>query len=152
MSIELILQELGITLQEYYNALQISSDKDLHLHLKRSPKSCFINHYFVAGIKGWKANVDLQPVYNYHKCISYICSYFSKDENESSEAIRNAAKEARENNLDLPASLRKVGAAFLSSREVSAQECVYRCMPELWLTKRYPATIFVNTNLPNERL
>ena len=60
-------------------------------------------------------------LYNYHKCISYICSYFSKDENESSEAIRNAAKEARENNLDLRASLRKVGAAFLSSREVSAQ-------------------------------
>ena len=152
ISIEVILQELGITLEEYYNALQISGDKDLHLHLKRSPKSCFINNYFVVGIKGWKANVDLQPVYNYHKCISYICSYFSKDENESSEAIRNAAKEARENNLDLRTSLKKVGAAFLSSREVSAQECVYRCMPELWLTKRYPATIFVNTNLPNERL
>ena len=56
-------------------------------------------HTFV--LKGWEANVDLQPVYNYHKCISYICPYFSKEENESSEAIRNAAKEARENNLDL---------------------------------------------------
>ena len=29
-------------------------------------------------------------------------------------------------------SLRKIGAAFLTSREVSTQECVYRCMPELW--------------------
>ena len=74
ISIEVILQELGITLEEYYNALQISGDKDLHLHLKRSSKSCFINNYFVAGIKGWKANVDLQPVYSCHKCISYICS------------------------------------------------------------------------------
>ena len=25
-------------------------------------------------------------------------------------------------------------------------------MPELWLTKRYPGTVFVDTNLPNHRL
>ena len=31
--------------------------------------------------------------------------------------------------------LRKIGAAFLLSSEVSSQECVYRCMPELWLRK-----------------
>lgn len=40
--------------------------------------------------------------------------------------------------------LRKIGAAFLSTREVSSQECVYRCMPELWLRKIFPATVFVS--------
>ena len=48
--------------------------------------------------------------------------------------------------------LRKIGAAFLSSREVSSQECVYRCMPELWLRKIFPATVFVSTDLPHKRL
>ena len=49
-------------------------------------------------------------------------------------------------------SLRKIGAAFLSTREVSAQECVYRCMPELWLRKTFPTTIYVSTDLPENRL
>ena len=40
--------------------------------------------------------------------------------------IVNAAKEANATNLNIRDSLRKVGAAFLSSREVSSQECVYR--------------------------
>ena len=48
--------------------------------------------------------------------------------------------------------LRKIGAAFLSSREVSSQECVYRCIPELWLRKIFPATVFVSTDLPDKRL
>lgn len=60
-----------------------------------------------------------------------------------------AAKESKAGNLSIREGLRKIGAAFLSSREVSSQECVYRCMPELWLTKFFPKTIFVNTNLPD---
>ena len=48
--------------------------------------------------------------------------------------------------------LRKIGAAFLSSHEVSSQECVYRCMPGLWLRKIFPATVFVSTDLPDKRL
>ena len=48
--------------------------------------------------------------------------------------------------------LRKIGAAFLLSREVSSQECVYRCMPELWLRKIFPATVFVSTDVPGKRV
>lgn len=31
--------------------------------------------------------------------------------------------------MDIRDSLRKIGAAFLSTREVSSKECVYRCIP-----------------------
>ena len=48
--------------------------------------------------------------------------------------------------------LKKIGAAFLSKREVSFQECVYRCMPELWLRKIFPKTVFVSTDLPEKRV
>ena len=64
----------------------------------------------------------------------------------------NAAKEAKASNLNIRDSLRKVGAAFLSSREVSSQECVYRCMPELWLRKVFPKTVFVSTDFPEKRV
>ena len=147
-----ILNDIGIAEQDYEWAISISSDSDYELHLKRPLDSCFINNYFIAWLKGFAANVDLQPVFNYYKCITYVCSYFTKDENECSQAILNAAKEAKESNLRVRDGLKKIGAAFLSTREVSAQECVYRCMPELWLRKIFPKTIFVRTDFPENRI
>lgn len=77
---------------------------------------------------------------------NYVCSYFTKDDTECSQAIMNAAKEAKGPNLSIKHALRKIGAAFLSSREVSSQECVYRCvyrcMPELWLRKIFAFLIY----------
>ena len=147
-----ILDSVGVTEDQYYWALSISADSDFDLHLKRHVDSCFINNYFVAGIKGFAANVDLQPVFNHYKCITYVCSYFTKDETECSQAIANAAKEARSSNVNIRDGLKKIGAAFLSTREVSSQECVYRCMPELWLRKIFPKTVFVSTDLPEKRV
>ena len=147
-----VLNDIGIAEQDYHWALSISADSDFELHLKRAIDSCFINNYFIAGLKGFAANVDLQPVFNHYKCITYVCSYFTKDETECSQAIINAAKEAKQANLNVRDGLRKIGAAFLSTREVSAQECVYRCMPELWLRKIFPKTVFISTDFPENRV
>ena len=35
---------------------------------------------------------------------------------------------------------------------MSSQECVYWCLPELWLRKTFPGTVFVNTALPEKRI
>lgn len=140
-----IFNSVGITEEQYYSALAVSPDSNYDLHLKRPVESCFINNYFVAGLKGFEANVDLQPVFDHYKCITYICSYFTKDETDCSQAIMNAAKEANAGNMNIRDDFRKMGAAFLSTREVSSQEFVYRCMPELWLRKIFPSTLFVNT-------
>ena len=48
--------------------------------------------------------------------------------------------------------LKKVGAAFLSTREVSSQECVYRAMPELLLRKIFPRPVFVNAYISENRI
>ena len=147
-----ILNVIGTTEQGYKWAISIFPDSDHELHLKRPLNSCFINNYFVAGLKGFAANVDLQPVFNHYKCITYVCSYFTKDETECSQAIINATKEAKQSNISIRDGLRKIGAAFLSTREVSAQECVYRCMPELWLRKIFPKTVFVSTDFAENRV
>lgn len=46
---------------------------------------------------------------------------FQKDETQCSRVIMNAAKEAEAGNMEIRERLRKIGAAFLSSREVSSQ-------------------------------
>ena len=63
----------------------------------------------------------------------------------------NPAKKAKKENLSVRDSLKRNSAAFLSNREISSQECVYRCMPELWLRKIFHATVFVTTDLPEKK-
>ena len=83
-----ILQQLNITPEDYHNALSISSDNDFQIHLKRQPNECFINNHFAEGLQAWKANIDIQPVFNHYKAVSHMCAYFSKAENETSEAMK----------------------------------------------------------------
>ena len=64
-----IFTSIGISKDQYLSALSISSDSNYELHLKRSLDSCFINNYFIAGLKGFGANVDLQPVFDHYKCM-----------------------------------------------------------------------------------
>ena len=82
----------------------------------------------------------------------YVCSYLSKDETECSQAIVNAAKEAKSSNMNVRDGLKEIGAAFLSTKEVSSQECVYRCIPELWLHKIFPKAVIISTDLPDKRV
>lgn len=69
---EEFLNSLGITKEQYYWALSISTDSHFDLHLRRPLHSCFINNHFTAGLKGFRANVDLQPVFNHYKCVTYV--------------------------------------------------------------------------------
>ena len=41
-----------------------------------------------------KANIDIQPVFNHFKAVTYMCAYFSKAEDRTSEAMNEAAKDA----------------------------------------------------------
>jgi len=93
-TIEEILERLDITKEEYENALSISPDSGFQIHFKRLPDSCFINNYFVEGLMAWEANLDIQPVLDYYKAVSYMCAYLSKAEDESSEAMKKAASQA----------------------------------------------------------
>ena len=38
--------------------------------------------------------MDIQPVFNEYKAVTYMCSYFSKFEDQCSAAMKQAAKEA----------------------------------------------------------
>ena len=153
MTINQILNFLQITRDEYYTCLAISGGDEYEIHLKHPPNSSFINNYNPVALLAWQANMDTQSVFNHHRCcVTYLCSYMPKGETQCSKAISAAAKEAKKKNLGLKQSLKKIGAAILSSREVSSRECVYRCLPELWLRKTFPGTLYINTGLPEARI
>ena len=40
----------------------------------------------------------MQPVFNEYKAVTYMCQYFSKSQDRCSQAMKQAAKEAFENN------------------------------------------------------
>ena len=84
--------------------------------------------------------------------MTYTCQYFSKTEGQCSQAMKQAAKEAYENNMHHHDTMKTIAKAYLNSRECSAQEKVYRILPELKLRRIFPAVYFVNTNLPEERV
>ena len=66
-----ILNQLEFTESEYYEALSIYSDNDFQIHFRRPPNSCFINNYFDEGLLAWNANLDMQPVINHCKTVTY---------------------------------------------------------------------------------
>ena len=82
-----------------------------------------------------EANIDIQPVFNYYKAVTCMCSYFSKCEIESSISIKNAANESE--NLYYQGKIKKLAIPFLTHRQCSLQEAVYQLMPELWLREHF---------------
>ena len=83
-----ILEELNVAERENYSALSISSDSDFKILIKRQPNACFINNFFSEGLQAWQANIDIQPIFNHYKTVTYIRAYVSKGEDEKFEAMK----------------------------------------------------------------
>ena len=79
-----------------------------------------------------------------------MCAYFSKAKNETFKAMKQAAKEAGMSGKTELGKMRTVAKAYSKKREYSVQEAVYLLMPELWLRKRFPRVIFLNSNVPEK--
>ena len=151
VTISEILQQLNITPEDYYNTLSISSHNDSQIHLKRQPNECFINNYFVEYLQAWKANIDIQPVFNHYKTDTYMRACFSNAENETSQAMKQAAKEVGMSGKTELEKMRAVAKAYSKKRECSVLEAVYLLMPDLWLRKTISKVIFLNNNVPEKR-
>ena len=79
--------------------------------------------------------MDVQPVFNEYKAVTYICSYFSKSEDQCSAAMKQAAKEALDNELDHFGTMKNILQTYTSKQECSVQEAVYHVLPELHLRR-----------------
>ena len=93
-SISEVLEEINITEEEYKSALKISDDQDFQFHHKCPFLLC--QKLLDFGLLAWKANIDIQPVFNYNKTVTYMWSYLSKEEDECLQTIKQAFKETLE--------------------------------------------------------
>ena len=93
--------------------------------------------------------MDVQPVLDAYACIMYIVAYVTKDKREMGEVLRSAKK--KHSDKDIRTLMKKIGSVFLTHREVSAQEAVFRL---LRLTMLFCSIkrVFVPTDLPDNRV
>ena len=145
-----ILNELNMSYETYILALRSTINKK-KIFLKRSLEEIYINSYMSHLIHVWKANHDIQYVLDPYSCVVYICDYLMKNNKGMSKLLENAAKEAKEGNMDLKQSVRHIGNKFLNCSEMSEQECAYSLL-ELPITQSSIKVEFINTSEIHNRV
>ena len=148
MNLDEILAKAKVTSDDYQNALSVSNNGGVVV-LKRKPKECNINNYNVPVLLAWQANMDLQYVLNAYACVMYVASYIMKTDRAMGELLKRVASETRTEELKVQ--MKKVGSAFLTHREVSAQEAVSRLL-SLPMKQLSRSVVFIDTNPKNERI
>ena len=118
-----------------------SSLSGAKVFLQRKPYEVRVNPYMKVVLPAWKANHDLQFVLDPYACAMYIVSYISKSQKGMSALLDQAAKEAKEGNLDLKRQVRHIGNYFVNSVETGAQEAVYLTL-QMPLTKATRQVVF----------
>ena len=139
-----ILNELKMSYDLYILALRSTINKK-RIFLKRTLKEIFINNYMTNFINVWQANHDIQYVLDPYSCVVYICDYLMKNNKGMSKLLENAAKEAKDGNMDLKQSVQHIGNKFLNCSEMSEQECAYSLL-ELPITQSSIKVEFINTS------
>ena len=132
--------------------MSISNYSDFQIHLKGQPNPCFINNFLEEDLQAWEANIDIQLVFNHCKAVPYMCADFSKAEDKTSEAMKQAVKDAINGKNSDFERMNAIARAYATKGECSVQEAVYLVMPELWLRKTFPKVLFLNSNIPEKRL
>ena len=120
-----VLQRAGISQHDLEKALNVLSQRPTIMY-KRQPQDCWVNVYNPILLAAWDGNMDIQFVLDPYCCIMYIMSYITKAEKELGNMIKAAQIEARKDNLDGVQELRKLGQIYLTHREISVMEAVYR--------------------------
>ena len=101
-------------------------------------------------LSAWKANHDLQFVLDPYAYAMYIVSYISKSQKGMSALLDQAARKARQGNLDLKHQVRHIGNYCTNSVETSTQEAVYLTL-QIPLTKATRQVVYINTSAADKR-
>ena len=59
--------------------------------------------------------MDIQHVFNEYKAVACMCQYFSKTEDQCSKAMKQAAKEAFENNMHHHDTMKTIAKVYRSN-------------------------------------
>ena len=96
--------------------------------ISRPPNSCFVKNCFKIGLSAWQVNMDIQPVFNEHKAVAYMCAYLSKSEESCSYAMKQALEISIEHKENRYEQMNAIAQAYVSNWEYSVLEAVYHCL------------------------
>ena len=147
ITLQEVLDRAHVTLHDYTKSLSISKC-GRSVILKRKPSEQSVNYYSPVVLRAWEANMDIQYVVNAYACVMYIASYVLKAEKGMGELLKQAAREMDQGNMRQQ--LNKLGSVFLTNREVSAQEAVYRVL-SMPLQRCTRSVVFINTDSKESR-
>ena len=71
-----------------------------------------------------------------------MCAYLPKSEDKTSEAMKQAAREAYESGKPVCERMKSVARVYRTHREISVQEAVAIALPDLQLRKTCPTVVF----------
>ena len=94
------LKGVDIDKEDYKKSIRISNDNSFQFHLRRPVNSLFVDNYFDIGLISWEASIDIQPVFDCYKAVTYMSIYLSKPEDECSQAIKQTFIAAMDNGAD----------------------------------------------------
>ena len=135
--------------QKYASVVRTSLARPM-LFLKCRPCEIRVNNYMKHCLEFWRANHDIQPSLSPYAMIQYMLSYVTKTLKGMSAVIDRACREARQGNVDIKASVRHMGNAFLNGVETSAQEAACLVL-QLPITRMSREVIFLHISPPDER-
>ena len=73
-------------------------------------------------MQAWRTNMHIQHVLGEDKAVTYMYQSFSKTEDQCSQAIKQALKEAFKNKMHHHDTMKTNNKAYLANRECSIQE------------------------------
>ena len=147
---EQYLKFVKLSLEEYLRLVQSSIERK-RIFLQRRPCDTRINAYMKHLLGTWRANHDIQFVFDPYQCVTYICDYMTKSQKGMSELMQLATQEAREGNMELKKAVRHIGNKLCNTAEASAQQCACDIL-QIPITNSSRAKEFINTSPPEERV
>ena len=102
---------------------------------------------FDIALLAWQANIDVQPVFDYYKAVTYMCSYLMRQKHEYSEAMKQSFKESWEKGAGFYEQMKYVqSASLLFSRSNISNNA-------RTLAKNvFSGVLNVNSNIPEKRV
>jgi len=113
------LSAAGVTDEEYHRALSVNM-KGHSLVLQRDLCDMNINNYNPTILSAWKANMDIQPDMPVYRLIH--------NKRRERNWRDSASCEKEHSDKDIRTQLKKIGSVFLTHREDSTQEAVFRLL------------------------
>ena len=135
-------------IQEYEQALSVS-EIGYRLLLERDVDEIFVNNYNEEWIINWDGNIDISFCFDFFAVITYISDYYGKDDSGTLHHIKEALKQAGNDNLKSKMSL--VAQTFLTHRQIGECEAFFRILPHLHLKDSNTHTVFVATGFKQNR-